>query len=422
MSETFTEQGGFQESNGEFFCESVPLHELARRFGTPLYVYSKSKLRANCLEFKTAFDSYPTEFFYAVKANDNLHLLREIFKLGFGADVVSIGEIERARKVGLDPKKIVFSGVGKTTKELDRAIELGLGTINVESAGELESIVTIAHRKQVKVSVNLRVNPNIPVETNPYIATGLYQTKFGIADESVFEVVRTLKNNRWVSLDGIACHIGSQILEVESFRRACSRMRQLGDELKKDGFPIARIDMGGGLGISYQSKDPAPTMYHYGEALIEPLRNSQFKLFLEPGRSIVGNTGVLLTEVVYTKQNRERHFTIVDTAMNDLIRPCLYEAHHDICHVRSKNSERVLTDIVGPVCETGDFLGLNRSLESPTQGDLLFIKDIGAYGATMSSNYNSRPRAASVLVSGAKAELIRGRESLDSLWALEILT
>lgn len=422
MSEILTEKVVFQERNGEFFCESVPLRELVREFGTPLYVYSKSKLKANCLEFKAAFESYPTEICYAVKANDNLHLLREIFNLGFGADVVSIGEIERARKVGLDPKKIVFSGVGKTSKELDRAIELGVGIINVESGGELESIMKISQKKQSRVSINLRVNPNIPVETNPYIATGLYQTKFGIADESVFEVARALKNSRWVSLNGIACHIGSQILEVESFRKACGRMRQLADELKRDGFPIVRIDMGGGLGISYQSKSPAPSMHDYGEALIEPLRNSQFQLFLEPGRSIVGNTGILLTEVVYTKQNRERHFTIVDAAMNDLIRPCLYEAHHEICHVRSGNSERILTDIVGPICETGDFLGLNRSLESPAQGDLLFIKDIGAYGATMSSNYNSRPRAASVLVSGTKAELIRSRESLDSLWASEILT
>lgn len=420
MSNSQNLNHSFVSKNGEYFCESVSLKELAKKYGTPLYVYSKAKLLSNCRQFKEAFTGHPTQICYAVKANDNLSLLKEIFSLGFGADVVSVGEVERVLKAGLNPQLIVFSGVGKTRAEIERAIQVGVGAINVESLSELNLIRQIAAEKHCQMSVNLRVNPNIKVDTNPYIATGLYETKFGIADEALLEVANQIKNDPWVSLEGLACHIGSQILELDSFNEACIRIKFLAEQLKNEGFPIRRVDLGGGLGISYQEDEKAPEVRDYGRVLTNNFKNSPFELCLEPGRAIIGNVGVLITRVIHIKQNRERHFTIVDAAMNDLIRPSLYEAHHDIVEVVSKNQDKVLTDVVGPICETGDFLGLNRMLENPTPGDLLLIKTAGAYGFTMASNYNSRPRAAEVLVSEDQVKVIRRRETLESLWAEEV--
>ncbi len=410
----------FYLRNGQFFCEDTSIKEIAKKFGTPIYIYSKSAIQDNCRQFQRVFSGYPTEICYAVKANYNLSILKEIFSLGLGADVVSIGELERCLKAGLSGSKIVFSGVGKTHFEIERAIKLGVGTLNVESLSELSMIRKITEEHKTKVSINLRINPNIDVKTNPYIATGLYGTKFGIADEMVKEVLQTVKNHKFIKVEGLACHIGSQILELQRFAEAALRLRELGTDLKQMGYPISRLDLGGGLGISYNEKESVPSIEEYGQTLLNVLNTHSFKLFLEPGRSIIGNAGALVTEVIHLKQNRTRHFTIVDAAMNDLIRPCLYKAHHDIVPVEERDRSLILTDVVGPICETGDFLGLDRYLPESMAGDLLMIKTAGAYGSTMTSNYNTRPRVAEVLVSGQEVKLIRRRESLTELWQHEI--
>jgi diaminopimelate decarboxylase len=410
----------FHYKNGELYCEEISCEKLASQFGTPLYIYSASIIRENCQQFLKAFSSHPTEICYAVKANYNLSILNEVFSLGLGADVVSVGELERALKAGLAPDKVVFSGVGKTQQEIERAITVGVGAINVESQSELLLIKKTTEATKKKISINLRVNPNIDVKTNPYIATGLYQTKFGIVDEMVVDVIETIKNHPYVIVEGLACHIGSQILELASFEQAARRLKKLATELQMQGYPISRLDMGGGLGIAYQEKDKPPSISRYGETLLKVLGESSLKLYLEPGRAIIGNAGGLLTRVIHTKENKKRHFTIVDAAMNDLIRPCLYEAFHQILSVRESKEDKVITDVVGPVCETGDFLGLGREISAPKSGDLLFVKTTGAYGASMASNYNARPRAAEILVSGDKTKIIRRRETLESLWELEL--
>lgn len=409
----------FNRKEGELFCESVSLQYLAKEFGTPLYVYSKSKLTENCLQFQKSFSGYPTQICYAVKANDNHQLLKEIFSFGFGADVVSIGEIEKVLRAGVPGKKIIFSGVGKNRSEIKRAIEVGVSAINVESFSELKLIREVSHSMGQPVSIHLRVNPNIDVKTNPYIATGLYETKFGIADESILELARSIKSDRWVSLKGLACHIGSQILELESFHKAGVRLKQISDELRREGFPIERVDLGGGLGIAYQDFETSPSVFDYSQKLIQIFQGTQYQLLIEPGRSIVGEVGGLLTQVIHTKSQADRHFTIVDAAMNDLIRPCLYEAYHEICSVKSSDRPPVVTDVVGPVCETGDFLGLGRKLNDPSAGELLLVKNVGAYGFSMASNYNSRARAAEVLISDREVKIIRRRETLESLWQFE---
>ncbi|MFM8315754.1 MAG: diaminopimelate decarboxylase [Deltaproteobacteria bacterium] len=411
----------FYEKKGEVFCESVALSKLASEFGTPLYVYSLAALQDHCQQYKTSFDSFPTEICYAVKANDNASILKEIFSLGFGADVVSQGELEKVLKVGLRATQVVYSGVGKSQREIERAVEVGVGVINVESVSELKLIQKVAQSKGRIVSINLRVNPNIDVKTNPYIATGLYQTKFGIADEALDELVPLLQNSSSVVLEGFACHIGSQILELKSFEQASLRILEIVQSFKSKGFPIQRVDMGGGLGIAYREGEVSPPISEYGKVMREHFKSTGLKLYLEPGRSIIGNAGVLLTEVIHTKVNREKHFTIVDAAMNDLIRPSLYDAYHSMGHVKTKNGPDCITDIVGPVCETGDFLGLGRTMVEPIPGDLLFIRSAGAYGFSMASNYNQRPRSAEVVVSDHKFWLIRKRESFETLWQQETL-
>ncbi|NBX67970.1 MAG: diaminopimelate decarboxylase [Proteobacteria bacterium] len=411
---------GFHLKNGSFYCESVELEELAKEFGTPLYIYSEEVLKNNCQQFLNSFSAYPTKICYAVKANYNLSILKKIFQFGMGADVVSIGELERAIKSGVSLDKVVFSGVGKTKEELDRAISLGIASLNVESSFELELIKQISEQKKQNISVALRINPNIDVKTNPYIATGLYETKFGIPDEDLESVAEIVKGHRFVQFEGLACHIGSQIMELKSFELAAKRLVDLAYRMKERGFPIRRIDLGGGLGISYQQGQIAPSIRNYAESILKVFRDTPFELVLEPGRSVVGAAGVLLTTILGTKKHKNRHFTIVDAAMNDLIRPCLYEAYHEIVPVKAKAAPEVITDVVGPVCETGDFLGLSRTLASPSSGELLFIKNAGAYGTTMSSNYNARPRCAEVLVSGNEVTVIRRRESVAELWHHEI--
>lgn len=410
----------FTNKHDWLYCDGVSLNELAKTFGTPLYVYSEESIRKKCGRFLKAFSSYPTKVCYAVKANDNLTLLRTIFQTGLGADVVSGGELERALKAGVSLDKLVFSGVGKTQFEIERAIELGIASINVESENELELIKKISETKKKKVSVSLRANPNIDVKTNPYIATGLYETKFGIADEAIEHASERIHGHPFVKLEGVACHIGSQITELGSFEQAANRIKEIAYRLKEKGFPIRRIDLGGGLGISYKPNESVPSIESYAEAIIKVFKSTDFELFLEPGRAIIGSAGGLLTRILFTKQNRKRHFTIVDAAMNDLIRPSLYDAYHEIVPVKSKSGDPVISDIVGPICETGDFLGLGRTLPSPESGELLFIKNAGAYGATMSSNYNTRGRCAEVMVLGDQVQLIRRRETLEEQWQQEM--
>ena len=411
---------GFTSKNGALYCEGVELEHLAKKLGTPLYVYSEGVLKNNCRQFLDAFSIHPTKICYAVKANYNLSILKKVFQFGLGADVVSLGELERALKSGVSKDKIVFSGVGKTAEELERAISLGIASLNIESQFELEIIKKITEKKRQNISIALRVNPNIDVKTNPYIATGLYETKFGIPDEELEAIAESVKDHPFVHLEGLACHIGSQITELKSFESAAMRLRELAYRMKKNGFPIRRVDLGGGLGISYKPNERVPSIQEYAKTILGVIKDAPFELVLEPGRSIVGNSGALLTTVLGTKEHKNRHFTIVDAAMNDLIRPCLYEAYHEIVPVREKTASEVVTDIVGPVCETGDFLGLSRTLGSPDSGELLLIKNSGAYGTTMSSNYNSRPRCAEVLVSGNEVTVIRRRESLNDLWHHEI--
>lgn len=413
----------FLYREGRAYCEEVPLAELAREYGTPLYVYSRSTLLRHCRRFVDAFRSYPTLPCYAVKANSNLSLLREVFSQGFGADIVSIGELERALLAGVKPDTVVFSGVGKKKEEVERGLEVGILAFNVESQSELKVIQAAAQAKKKTARVSIRLNPNIEVKTHPHIATGLYATKFGVSENVLDEVVEEIKGMKELSLVGIDCHIGSQILDLGPFQQAARRLVDHAKNLKKAGFPIEHVDVGGGFGIRYSNEEP-PEFQSYADAVIAEVKDSGFKLVLEPGRVVVGNAGCLLTEVLYEKKTPTKNFVIVDAAMNDLIRPSLYDAYHEINIVdaTSKRSAAALeVDVVGPVCETGDFLGLNRKLPHLESGELLFIRSAGAYGMSMASNYNTRPRAAEVLVDKDEHRLIRRRETLTDLWAHEEL-
>lgn len=416
-----TRQNHFWNKNGEEYCESVPLSKLAQEFGTPCYVYSEAALSENGHALKAAFSSYPTLPCYAVKANTNGVLLRSIFAMGFGADVVSVGELERALRAGAKPDQIVFSGVGKQKHEIERALTVGIFSFNVESGSELELLKEIASTHKIEIPFMLRVNPNIDVKTNPYIATGLYTTKFGIAEDEAMELARRLVDDEHLKLIGLSCHIGSQILEVRPFQEAAARMATLAGECAALGHPIQAIDLGGGLGIQYAEQSP-PSMEDYAKALLGAVRKTELRLIIEPGRCVVGSAGVLLSKVVATKRTPKKNFVVLDAAMNDLIRPSLYEAHHTIGPVHHFEGMETLVDFVGPICETGDLLGLDRKVLWPERGDLFVIRDTGAYGYSMSSQYNSRPRAPEILVSGATYKVIRPRETLESLWKNEVDT
>lgn len=401
-------------------CESTSLHELANRFGTPLYVYSNATLQRHCKLFLEAFASHPTLACFAVKANSNLSLLKKIFSWGFGADVVSLGELERALIAGVRPEKIVFSGVGKTDQEIQRGLEIGILSFNVESENEYALISQISHRIGRRANVQLRVNPNIDAKTNPYISTGLHTTKFGISEDNVCNLASKILADPNCNLIGISCHIGSQITQLGPFKEAVDRMVSLAKQIRQMGIDIKYLDLGGGLAIQYE-EIPPPALIDYANTILETVKKTDFSLILEPGRTIIGNAGVLITKVLYLKSNAKKTFVIVDAAMNDLLRPSLYQAKHKIESVaNSDESKAVLVDVVGPICETSDFLGKEVSLVLPKQEDLLMVRSCGAYGFSMSSQYNSRPRAAEVLVDGSTAQLVRKRESLEDLWKLEL--
>lgn len=411
----------FTYRHGALHCEDLPLAVLAEKVGTPAYVYSRATLKRHCLAMKGAFASYPTLPCFAVKANSNLSVLREIFAHGYGADLVSIGELERALAAGAKPHEIVFSGVGKREDEIARAMDVGIMSFNVESAFELDTLSRQAAARGRIAPLSLRLNPDIDAKTNAKIATGLYTTKFGLTERELPELLQRIKADRNLALVGVACHIGSQIVELEPLRRAAERMTRVALDVKAQGFDLKFIDMGGGLGIRYRDETP-PSVDEYANAIIGEVKKTGLKLVIEPGRVIVGNTGIVLTRVIGVKQTPARAFVIADAAMNDLIRPTLYESFHDIIAVDEAKTrgETVLTDVVGPICETGDILGKERAMPLPSAGDLLAVRSAGAYGSSMASQYNSRPRAVEVLVDGTSYKIVRPRETLASLWADEL--
>ncbi len=396
-------------------AEEVSLEEIAAEFGTPCYVYSRATLERHWHAFDRAFQSHPHLVCYAVKANSNLAVLNVLARLGSGFDIVSVGELERVLAAGGDPGKIVFSGVGKREDELRRALEVGIRCFNVEVPGELDRLNRIAGELGRIARISLRVNPDVDAGTHPYISTGLKENKFGIdVDTAIFHYRRAASMAN-LEVAGIDCHIGSQLTSLEPFVDALDRVLLIVERLRQEGIAIQHLDIGGGLGIRYNDETP-PEPDEYATVLSRRLAGMDYEILMEPGRAIVGNAGILLTRVEYLKSNGEKHFAIVDAAMNDLIRPALYQSWQAIVPVSPNGQAEVRRyDVVGPVCETGDFLGKDRDL-AIAEGDLLAVRSAGAYGFCMSSNYNSRPRPAEVLVDGGHAWLVRKRETLSELF------
>ena len=409
----------FVHRDGELCAERVPLSEIAARFGTPCYVYSRAALESAWREFDAAFAAIPHLVCYAMKANPNLAVLDLFARLGSGFDIVSGGELARVLAAGGDPAKVVFSGVGKSEGEMAAALAAGILCFNVESASELTRLDAVAGRAGRIAPVSFRVNPDVDPMTHPYIATGLKESKFGIAfadAPGLYRHAATLPN---IAVHGLDIHIGSQITELAPYREAAQKVLALVDHLAADGIPLAHIDLGGGLGIRYRDETPVP-LADYAAMVIGLFQGRREKLLFEPGRRLVGDAGVLLTRVEYLKPGDPKSFAIVDAAMNDLLRPALYDAWHPVTTVRPHGGQEYRWDIVGPVCESGDFLARDRSL-ALVEGDLLAIGAAGAYGMAMSSNYNARPRACEVVVDDSSVHLVRRREHVDALFAAESL-
>lgn len=406
------------------YCENVPLPRIAEKYGTPVYVYSSTVIHQRYDLFRRAFREIPHEICYSVKANSNLSILRLLAKKGCGFDVVSGGELERVLSAdGKAAKRVVFSGVGKTRQELTAALKAGIMLFNVESESELWALAESAGQLRKVASLAFRVNPDVAAETHPYISTGLHKHKFGVPIREARSLYAKASGVRYLKVQGVSVHIGSQITDAAPFGEAMLRVGELVRELRADGHAIHYVDAGGGLGIAYDTPQDFPRQLAlYADALAAPLRELDVVLLLEPGRSIVGPAGVLLTTVVYKKTNDGKRFVIVDAAMNDLIRPSLYGAYHEIVpvHVKPDLEQREKVDIVGPVCETGDFFARDRELRELGEGDLLAVLDAGAYGMVLASNYNTRPRAAEILVNGKSAKVIRRREKVSDLLRSEL--
>lgn len=406
------------QDDGQLWAEDVPLQALAEQYGTPLYVYSRATLERHWKAFDSAVGQHPHLVCYAVKANSNLGVLNALARLGSGFDIVSGGELERVIAAGGDAKKVVFSGVGKTPAEMKRALELGIKCFNVESEPELERLNKVAGELGVIAPISLRINPDVDAKTHPYISTGLRDNKFGIAFDRAPEVYQFAQSLPNLNVQGIDCHIGSQLTSIDPFIDATDRLLALIGDLKAQGINIRHLDVGGGLGVVYRDELP-PQPSDYAKALLGRLENHQdLELIFEPGRAIAANAGILLTRVEFLKHTEHKNFAIIDAAMNDLMRPALYQAWQDIVPVSPRNGEPQTYDLVGPICETGDFLGKDRALVLQ-EGDLLAVRSAGAYGFVMSSNYNTRTRAAEVMVDGNQSHLVRQREELTSLWQLE---
>ncbi len=406
----------FQFRNNVLYAEDVPLDHLAEKLGTPLYVYSRAALKAAWESYRNAVGQHPVLVCYGMKANSNLAVLKEFARLGAGFDIVSGGELKRALAAGADPSRIVFSGVGKQAWEMRAALTAKVKCFNVESEAELRRLSEVAHGMGLRAPVSLRVNPDVDAQTHPYISTGLKENKFGIAIESALDVYRSAQSLPGLDIVGVDCHIGSQLTDISPYFDALEKLLDLIEKLDQIGIKIAHLDLGGGLGIRYTDEIP-PSPQALLDRVFERLNARGFghlHLVLEPGRSLVGNAGVLLTRVQYLKHSEARNFAIVDAAMNDLLRPALYEAFHGVRPVHPRAGDETLYDIVGPVCESADWLARQRKL-AIQQGDLLAVESAGAYSMAMASNYNARPRAAEAMVDGDKYYVVRQRETLDDL-------
>ena len=408
----------FEYRDNRLYAEDVAIEDIVRAHGSPCYVYSRATFERHWKAFDEALSTHQHLVCFAVKANSNLGVLNILAKLGSGFDIVSGGELERVLAAGGDAGKIVFSGVGKTAQEMRRALEVGIRCFNVESEAELVLLNKVAAKLGVKAPVSIRVNPNVDAKTHPYISTGLKENKFGIDISIAPEVYDRASKMENLVIEGVDCHIGSQLTETAPFIDALERVLNLIDLLEEMNIDIHHLDLGGGLGIQYNDETP-PLPAEYAKALSDKLSGRDLEILIEPGRAIAGNAGILVTQVEFLKSNDEKHFAIVDAAMNDLMRPALYSAWQDIIPVNIKEEgETVCYDIVGPVCETGDFLGKDRELNIAA-GDLLAVRSSGAYGFTMSSNYNTRPRVAEIMVDGDKVHVVRERETIESLFANE---
>ena len=404
----------FQYKDHQLYCEAIPIEQIAEKVGTPFYLYSYQTLVRHFTVFDDAFRGIPHLICYSAKANSNLALLRLFVTLGGGVDVVSGGELYRALKGGADPQKIVYSGVGKREDEIEYALKTGILMINVESSQELEVINEVAGRNGKKASVAVRVNPDIDPKTHPYISTGLKQSKFGVdilRAPMAYRLASQLPNLKIVGID---CHIGSQLVEVEPIVEALKKLKRLVESLRKEGIEVQYLDLGGGLGITYEDEEP-PDPVEYASTILEEIRGFGCKLILEPGRVIVGNAGILVSKVLYTKENEEKRFVIVDAGMNDLVRPSYYGSYHQILPVKEEAREEIVADMVGPICESSDFFAKGRRMPGLRAGELVAVMSAGAYGFSMSTNYNARPRIAEVLVRDDQMFVIRRRERYEDL-------
>ena len=411
----------FNYKNQQLFAEDVSVSDIINQYGTPAYIYSRATLERHWHAFDKAFGAHPHLICFAVKSNSNIALLNVMARLGSCFDIVSQGELERVLAAGGEPSKVVFSGVAKSHSEIQRALEVGIRCFNIESIAELHRINEVAGQLGKIAPISLRVNPDVDAHTHPYISTGLKENKFGVSVTQAREVYRLAKTLPNVKITGMDCHIGSQLTELQPFLDATDRLIVLMEQLKEDGIELHHLDLGGGLGVPYNGEEP-PHPTEYAKALLEKLKSyADLEIILEPGRAITANAGILVTKVEYLKANEDRNFAIVDAAMNDMIRPALYEAYMQITEVdQSLTREKAVYDVVGPICETSDFLGKGREL-AIEQGDLIAMRSAGAYGAAMSSTYNSRPQAVEIMVDGDQAYLIKARASFADLWRLEKL-
>lgn len=411
----------FEYKNNQLFAEDVAVSEIIKQYGTPAYIYSRATLERHWHAFNNAFGTHPHLVCFAVKSNSNIALLNIMARLGSGFDIVSQGELERVLAAGGDPAKVVFSGVAKSHTEIQRALEVGIRCFNIESISELHRINAVAGKLGKIAPISLRVNPDVDAHTHPYISTGLKENKFGVSVTQAREVYRLAKALSNVKITGMDCHIGSQLTELQPFLDAADRLIILMEQLREDGIELHHLDLGGGLGVPYNGEEP-PHPTEYAKALLEKLKDYEnLEIIIEPGRAITANAGILVTKVEYLKQNEDRNFAIVDTGMNDMIRPALYEAYMQITEVDKTLDRQTDTyDVVGPICETSDFLGKQREL-AIAEGDLIAMRSAGAYGAAMSSTYNSRPQAVEIMVDGNQSHLIKARATYADLWRLEKL-
>jgi len=408
----------FRYKDGVLHCEDINIETIAKKVGTPFYLYSKKAIVNKINEYKEAFKDYPTIICYAAKANSNLSILKIFQENDIGCDIVSGGELYKAKKAGIPSNKIVYAGVGKTDFEIEFAIRENILSFNVESYQEIEVINSIAERVGKVARISIRVNPDVDPKTHPYISTGMKKSKFGIDIDEALSIYKKAMQFKNIEIVGVHCHIGSQIMSISPYIEAVSKVAELVDKLKKEGIELKYFDIGGGIGIKYKITDEPPSIKDFANAIIPIVRQTGLNLIIEPGRSLIGEAGALITKVLFLKDKKEKHFVIVDSGMNDLVRPSIYDAYHHIMAVKIKD-KTIKADIVGPICESGDFLGIDREICQVERGDLIAVMSAGAYGASMSSNYNVRPRALEVLVDNNNFKIIREREDYNYLIKLE---